>query len=622
MVRRCHGEHAPVSQMNLARLERGRVPHLAQGFQRHARGRIDARSHLVKRPGAQAVAVFKTALAGELDKPVFGCTIGLAVRAAPLGGRRHDMAGNLPLILYEDEHLLAVNKPAGWSTHAPAPYAGEGVYDWLRHREPRWANLAVIHRLDKETSGVLLFAKSRLANSSLTGQFSRRLVRKRYLLLTDRDVAFESLAARSWLVRVGPKYISRGAASGGALATTVFRRLGAVGGFTQVAAEPLTGRTHQIRVQAAEHGFPVLGDTLYGGSPAPRVCLHASELTFRHPATGAVVSLAAPVDFAADPRLALRAAILDPEETNLCRLVHGAPDGQPDWCVDRLGDYLLSQSPRPLGAAEQTLLTGWLEKLGLRGAYHKLLAVGVRAISSAEACPRLALGQPAPGEFVVRENGVRFALSFGAGYSVGLFLDQRDNRRRLRLNRVAADFPAFALGPGQAEVLNVFAYTCGFSVCAALAGASTTSLDLSRKYLEWGKRNFALNGLDLARHQFIAGEAFEWLRRLAAKGRLFAAVLLDPPTFSTAKTHGAFQAERDYPRLVQAALPLLKPNGVLFAATNAAKLAPERFLAQIQGAIHARGRPILRRHYAPPPPDFPISRDQPACLKTVWLQLQ
>jgi len=532
------------------------------------------------------------------------------------------MTSALPLILYEDDHLLAVNKPAGWNTHAPAPYAGEGVFDWLRHREPRWAELAIIHRLDKETSGVLVFAKSLLASSSMTGQFSRRAVRKRYLLLTDRDVPFESLVAGSRLVRLGSRYVSRGAASGGAPATTIFRCLGDSGCFTQVAAEPLTGRTHQIRAQAAEHGFPVLGDTLYGGSPAPRVCLHASGLTFCHPATGTVVALEAPVDFMADPQLALRAAILDPKETNLCRLVHGAPDGQPDWYVDRLGDYLLSQSARPLSAAGQTLLTRWLEKLNLRGVYHKVLAARVRAISSAEARPRLVMGQPAPNEFVVRENGVKFALSFSAGYSVGLFLDQRDNRRRLRVNHVAADFPAFAPGPGEGQVLNVFAYTCGFSVCAALAGANTTSLDLSRKYLEWGKRNFALNGLDPAAHQFIAGEAFEWLRRLAAKGRRFAAVLLDPPTFSTAKTHGAFQAERDYPQLVQAALPLLKPNGVLFAATNAAKLAPERFLAQIEGAIHARRRPILRRHYAPSPPDFPISRDQPATLKTVWLQLQ
>ena len=106
------------------------------------------------------------------------------------------------------------------------------------------------------------------------------------------------------------------------------------------------------------------------------------------------------------------------------------------------------------------------------------------------------------------------------------------------------------------EILNVFAYTCGFSVCAARAGARTTSLDLSKKYLEWGRRNFALNGLDPAAHDFIYGDAFDWLRRLAKKGRAFDAVVLDPPTFSQSKEHGTFRAEKDYGKLVTAALPV------------------------------------------------------------------
>jgi 23S rRNA-/tRNA-specific pseudouridylate synthase len=70
----------------------------------------------------------------------------------------------LPCLIFEDDHLLVVNKPAGLNTHAPSPYAGEGLYDWLRHREARWAKLAIIQRLDKETSGVMVFAKTPLAN--------------------------------------------------------------------------------------------------------------------------------------------------------------------------------------------------------------------------------------------------------------------------------------------------------------------------------------------------------------------------------------------------------------------------------------------------------------------------
>src|SRR6266851_2672622 len=90
----------------------------------------------------------------------------------------------LPLIVFEDEHLLVVNKPLGFNTHSPSPFAGEGLYEWLRHREPRWAALATIHRLDKATSGVLAFAKTTRANQSLTQQFASRALRKKYFLLT------------------------------------------------------------------------------------------------------------------------------------------------------------------------------------------------------------------------------------------------------------------------------------------------------------------------------------------------------------------------------------------------------------------------------------------------------
>src|SRR6187402_3246294 len=93
------------------------------------------------------------------------------------------------LITFEDEHLLAINKPAGWNTHSPSPYAGEGVYEWLKNREPRWSNLAIIHRLDKETSGLMLFSKTILP-------------KKKFVI-------------KSHLKRIGEKYASqRGGVSG------------------------------------------------------------------------------------------------------------------------------------------------------------------------------------------------------------------------------------------------------------------------------------------------------------------------------------------------------------------------------------------------------------------------
>jgi 23S rRNA (cytosine1962-C5)-methyltransferase len=563
----------------------------------------------------------------------------------------------VPCVIFEDEHLLVVAKPAGWNTHAPSPYAGEGIYDWLKHREPRWSSLAILHRLDKETSGVLVFGKTPLANRSLTEQFTGHRVQKKYLLLTDRKVPQKEFTVKTALVRVGEKYASR---AGGEIAETKFTPVSDAkfadnsAGLKMVTAEPFTGRTHQIRVHAAESGIPILGDTLYGGTASSRVFLHASEIAFTHPATNAPVKFFAPVNFDIEPRLALRSAVIEPDLTNVFRVIHGASDGWPGWFVEKLGDFLLSQSEAPLSAEQHGELSLLAKTFASRGAYHKILSRQIRRSTTTEASPKLIFGEAASSgvsaerrnldkidksgflpttSFEILENGVRYEMSFNEGYSVGLFLDQRDNRRRLLTGHIAADFSLFkpeignrpaAPKPGEggkSEILNCFAYTCAFSVCAARAGARTTSLDLSKKYLEWGRRNFVLNGLDPAAHDFIYGDTFDWLRRLAKKGRAFDAVVFDPPTFSQSKEHGTFRAEKDYGKLVTAALPVLKPGGVLLASTNAADWPPENFLADVDAAVRAAKLKIVQRHYVPQPPDFPISRAEPAYLKTVWIRI-
>jgi 23S rRNA (cytosine1962-C5)-methyltransferase len=325
------------------------------------------------------------------------------------------------------------------------------------------------------------------------------------------------------------------------------------------------------------------------------------------------------VDFFADSRLALRSALIDPGETNAFRLIHGASDGRPGWFVEKLGDYLLSQSEEPLTEPQNAELLRLMKLFSAAGAYHKTLNRQVRRATVTETSPRLVLGDAAPDRFVISENGVMFELGFSEGYSVGLFLDQRDNRRRFLGGHVAAGFPQ--LPTASCQLLNCFAYTCGFSVCAAKAGARVTSLDLSKKYLDWGKRNFVLNGLDPAAHDFIFGDAFDWLRRLAKKQRQFDAIILDPPTFSQSKEHGAFRVEKDFGKLAAAALPLLQPGGILFCSVNAAGWPPEDFIAGIEVAVKSAHRKILQRHYVPQPPDFPVSRPAPAYLKTVWLRV-
>lgn len=546
-----------------------------------------------------------------------------------------------PLIQFEDEHLLVVRKPSGINTHASGPYAGEGIYEWLRRRERRWAELAIIQRLDKETSGVLLFSKSRRGNVQLTKQFSRRRVAKEYVLLVDRRPPGDDFAVRSRIRKGRGRFesvvdgeaedeVREGEGDEGLEAETRFRVVGEEpGGRWRVVAEPRTGRTHQIRIHAADRGFPILGDTLYGGTPHGRLCLHARALRLRHPASNEPLEFVQEPEFDREPGEVLRGAFVEAATTDAWRVIHGATDGHPGWYVERLGEYLLASHAEEWAGAEAAPGSGgmpeWLgclaEGLGSRGVYERRLERHVRGAAPEESSPRLVAGTAAADEFEVRENGLRFRLSFAEGYSTGLFLDQRENRRRLLTNWVGPGFPVRDVGLAGAEVLNVFSYTCGFSVAAAAGGARVTSLDLSRKYLDWGRRNFAANGLDPAGHDFIYGDAFDWLRRLAKKGRFFQVVLLDPPTFSQSREHGVFRAETDYAALVTAAARCLLPEGVLFASTNAARLEPERFLAAVRAGLSAAGRVAGESVFVPQPPDFPTSRDEPGYLKTVWLRV-
>lgn len=522
-----------------------------------------------------------------------------------------------PCVVFEDEDLLVVHKPPGWNTHAPSPYAGEGLYEWLRHREPRWSDLSILHRLDKETSGLMVLGKTPVANRSLAQQFEARRVEKVYRLRTDRVIRLERWTADSSVVRAGDRYVARPHAAGLDPAETRFQQVAGGDRWTEWEAFPRTGRTHQIRVHAAQGGIPLLGDSLYGGTPDRRLHLCAHRLAFEHPRTGERLEWTVDPQWDQDPRSLLRRAVIASAETDAYRCWHGASDAPGSGLyLDALGPFhLLHSDPDSEGEPETP------PGIEVAHLHHRRLNRRVGFSGTEENCPRWIRGDRAPEAFMIRENGVRYEIRFDQGYSVGLFLDQRDNRRRLLTGHVAAGF-ALQGSPGTPpEVLNCFAYTCAFSVCGALGGARVTSLDLSRKYLDWGRRNFEANGLDPADHDFIFGDVFDWLRRLGKKGRLFDTVLLDPPTFSRSKERGDFRAERDFGALAASAAAVLKPGGVLFASTNAARLEPEAFLAQIRGALAGVGRRVVSEHYVPQPPDFPVSREEPAYLKTVWMRV-
>lgn len=567
------------------------------------------------------------------------------------------------MILAEDDDLLVVNKPAGWNTHAPSEFSGEGVYEWLRHREPRWAELAILHRLDKETSGVLVFGKSSRANRELTRQWTEGRVRKVYRVAVSRSrhrldgsrpnfgeqigatepctidprkisdenieiaqVDRERWRIRSHILREGDLYRNVSARHGNAAgkeAITEFTFENCDGNIGWGWAYPLTGRTHQIRVHAAAVGWPVLGDKLYGGIPAGRVWLHAERIGFQHPANDEWVEFEANLEVSCFPSVSndvIPLSMFDFNETNVWRRQHGRGFVGGRAFMDRLGDYLLVQAEESKGT-QDLMETKDSMTSPIRGVYFKSWPRDEHGRRIEEASPELVTGVAAPDRFIVRENGLNFLLSLKEGYSNGLFLDQRDNRRRLLTGHVAANFPLNGEPHASWEVLNTFAYTCSFSVAAAYAGAKVTSLDLSRKYLEWGRENFRANLINPEEHAFIYGDCFDWMKRWARKGRQFSVVMLDPPTFSRSRDSGEFKADRDYGKLVSKALPLIRAGGVLFASSNMARWEPEAFLGQVLGAVQRGGRRVISQHYVPQPPDFPVSREEPAYLKTLWLRL-
>ena len=288
--------------------------------------------------------------------------------------------------------------------------------------------------------------------------------------------------------------------------------------------------------------------------------------------------------------LAKRTALLD-SQTNAVRLIDGSGDGLPGliletyanrWLVSTTGDHL------PSAVRE------WIRDQGV-SCYWK------RLDQHQKESPQHLAGPVVAEPFLILENGIASEISFQSGYSQGIFLDQRDNRAEVRR----------LMAPGL-RLLNTFAYTGAFSVAAALAGAETTTLDLSQPYLDWAKRNFTHNSLDPAAHHFCKGDTFHWLRRFAKQGRTFDGIVLDPPTFSRDEKGKVFRVEENFGELAALAADLLTPDGWLLCSTNCRNLGLNDFQKQLRNAIH---RPLSPRH-SDMPPDF---TDEPY-LKSVWLK--
>jgi 23S rRNA (cytosine1962-C5)-methyltransferase len=278
-------------------------------------------------------------------------------------------------------------------------------------------------------------------------------------------------------------------------------------------------------------------------------------------------------------------AALAAGQTNAHRLWTGA-----DGWVERFGyDYLVSAVDDGVAIAAQ--LPGWISQLGLPAG--RVFARRLVKQPGEDDKPVQLSGAEGDAKTVVFERGLKFGIDFEAGYSAGLFCDQRMNRAHLESFRPQ-------------RVLNCFSYTCAFSVAAARAGAATLSLDLSRKSLDRGRENFLLNGFAGDPHRFIADDVFAVLPRLARRGEKFDTIILDPPTFSRNAKGKVFRVEKDFEMLLELALDVAEPGAWILLSTNARELDAEA-LTRLAGGLRCRE--------IAPPSEYPPG----AAAATLWV---
>jgi 23S rRNA (cytosine1962-C5)-methyltransferase len=573
-------------------------------------------------------------------------------------------------VIHLDDDLVVIDKPCGVSSQAADPSRPDDVVTRLSRfladeggparapapgRGVSHVYLGVLQRLDKETSGVMVLARHPQASARLAAQFEARGVRKTYVAgVTGWPKGKDRVVLRDALARGqdGRMEVRAGRAATGAgakPAVTGVKVLARRGERALLELDLETGRTHQARVQLAHAGAPIAGDALYGGARAPRLMLHAGALSLEHPATGRRSTYAAKVprevedwlehgeagEAIYDDEEALRGALRRAVErrwglgragaggdegaraTTAFRLVHEDGDALPRLAVDAYGGWLVAQLYGEDGpwqdAARRERVLDALGALGFDGVYLKVRPKQANTLVDTrreDLAPRLPVrGVPAPDPLEVLEEGAPLLVRLGDGLSTGVFLDQRSNRARVR---------EMAAG---ASVANLFAYTCGFTVAAALGGAArTVSVDVSAAALERGRANLERASILGDQHAFVAADVFSWLARAERRGERFDLVVLDPPSYSTTR-RGRFAASSDYVDLAAAAVRVLSDGGRLLACTNHRGIPAARFRRILFDACRSAGREPLQVKDLPAQADFPVPAGAEPAMKSALVTL-
>jgi 23S rRNA (cytosine1962-C5)-methyltransferase len=297
--------------------------------------------------------------------------------------------------------------------------------------------------------------------------------------------------------------------------------------------------------------------------------------------------------------LARRRAEVAVETGNALRLVHGESDGLPGLVADRYGDLLVLQLLSAGCEKWREALIGVLrERSGCSRIYERSDS-DARELEGLAARSGWISGAGGDAPLKITEHGIEYQVDFASGQKTGFFLDQRDNR--LRVRHLA----------GGREVLDCFCYTGGFSLSALAGGArSVLSVDSSAPALALARRNLALNRIEAGRAEWLEADVFDALRKLRREGRQFDFVVLDPPKFAPTSKDAA-RAARGYKDINLNALKLLRPGGLLATFSCSGGVSADLFQKIVAGAAADAGTSLVLRERYRSAPDHPVRLEFP-----------
>lgn len=495
------------------------------------------------------------------------------------------------------DDFLAFNKPFAFRTHKVA----DDQYGFVEFASEKLGQeLWVTHRLDKETSGLILFATNKEAAADLAKLFEQHHIKKTYLFLTDEANPQTSFTVTSHIEKQDHFFINSDDKPDNS--ETSFEFVQNYGKYNLWKAFPKTGKPHQIRLHAQKAGIPVLGDNQHGGSIHHRLALHAHKIEFKWKGEDLVIQNQTPAMLSLfEDCFYSRHNLYNIPSGESYRLVHHeSPNLRADVFGDRLWVY--DYSDKGLSENSKQEIQKFSSDKNLIAHIRHMLDRG-QGVGGLEKDTLVSQNDE---NWTAQEETSLYSLKTDSGFSPGLFLDQRENRKYIRSH--SAD----------KRVLNLFSYTSGFSVQAALGGAKeVTTVDVSKKFLDWSRENFKLNNLDSEKYEFFSQDTIVFLKGSVKRQRQWDLIICDPPSFGRSKV-SVWKIEKDLPELAQLLLQCLAKKGELLFTCNLEKKSRDEIIKLFTSKI--KNQPIKIKRMPMMALDYEVTDDLNNLMKGFILQ--